>query len=216
MLPSSSYCFAIQPSMNPRSRIFTSSCVAPSITASGLRRATDQYVLEELARPPSGPSIDVTRDPILELEAGIFEDARVQRLRVVHDDQHRRVRLQLPPRVLEYGAHRSDVVLHRGSRPPRRGGADLLVAPIGEAEQLVRIPVLLVVVDQSGIRRRCDHAVRSSRQLDGTRVRMQHRHGAWRADLGELADAPDRVGRIARQELHGLFDWTAGPLVLEA
>src|SRR6476646_7338051 len=99
MLPSSSYCFAIQPSMNPRSRIFTSSCVAPSITASGLRGATDQYVLEELTRSPPGPSIDVTRDSIFEHQPGIFQDARIQRLRVVHDDEHGCVRPQLASRV---------------------------------------------------------------------------------------------------------------------
>ena len=80
------------------------------------------------------------------------------------------------------------VGLERGERRPRRGGADLPLAPVVELEQLVRVAVLLVVVDQPRIRRRGEDPVERPSELGLSRVAVQHRRLALR--VAHLRERP--------------------------
>ena len=69
-----------------------------------------------------------------------------------------------------------------------------MLARVVEAEQLVRVPVLLVVVDQAGVRRRGDDAVERRVVLDAARVAVQHPRGTpLVAYPRELLDPRERV-----------------------
>ena len=54
------------------------------------------------------------------------------------------------------------------------GGAQLQLAAVVEPEQLVRVAVLLVVVDEAWVRRRRDHAVERPGQVELPRVAVEH------------------------------------------
>ena len=56
---------------------------------------------------------------------------------------------------------------------PRAAGTDLVLAQIVEPEQLVGVAVLLVVVDQSRVRRGGDDGVERPTELDLARVAVQ-------------------------------------------
>src|SRR6478735_8480655 len=142
-----------------------------------LRSPGDQNVFEVLARPPAGAAVDVAAEPFLELKTGSREDLRIQVAAVVDDDEDRG---SLPE-------------LHRR---PRGRRADLPLAPVVEREQLVRMAVLLVVVDQPRIRRRGEDPVERPRERLFARVAVQHRRVALRvAHAREILDPHERVAR---------------------
>src|SRR6476620_8103394 len=120
----------------------------------GLRSPGDQNVFEVLARPPAGAAVDVAAEPFLELKTGSREDLRIPVAAVVDDDEDRGSLPELRRRPREYRGDAVAVRLQRRQRRPRGRRADLPLAPVVEREQLVRIAVLLVVVDQPRIRRR--------------------------------------------------------------
>ena len=64
-----------------------------------------------------------------------------------------------PQRRSQARARSLRVRVDRSARRSRLGGAELELARVVEAEQLIRVAVLLVVVDQARIRRRRDDAV---------------------------------------------------------
>ena len=92
-------------------------------------------------------------------------------------------------------------------RRPRVGGAELELARVVEPEQLVRVAVLLVVVDQARIRRRRDDAV--ERRARNRRPRVALEDVALRARVAhsrERLDARERVERVAAEEADGGLD----------
>src|SRR5581483_7666217 len=201
-------------------------CVSWGASATPLRRqpangwsavsGTDQDVLEELTRAPSRAAVDVARQALLEGQARPREDLRVQASRVVDDDDHRRPRGELPAGVGERRDHVFDIGSHGGVGPTTGGGTDLFLAPVVEVEQLVGVAVLLVVVDQAGVRRRRDDAGGSSWKIDLARVGVHDRDLGVGSNQREVAQAADRVQRVAAQELERLLDGAAGAAVLVA
>ena len=112
-------------------------------------------------------------------EPGPLEDLRIELAAVVDDDHDRR------PRGASAAAHDartaeipSVYALERRPRRAARGGADLALAPVVEPEQLVRVAVLLVVVDQARIRRRGDDGVERAGR---SRARARRRAARSRA-----------------------------------
>src|SRR4051794_12530039 len=86
---------------------------------------------------------------------------RVQIPRVVDDDDDRCV---LPKLTRCVGKRRSHVGNVRVDRTPARATArcsDLILSPITQAEKLIRVTMLIVVVDEPRVRRRRDYPVRS-------------------------------------------------------
>ena len=104
------------------------------------------------------------------------EDAWVEMSRVVDDDHDRRFRLELSSRIREHRRHVPHVGGYGSASGAPRGRSDLVNAPVLEVQELVGVPVLLVVVDEAGVRRRRDDAVRLTRQPDCPRVRVEHLH----------------------------------------
>lgn len=104
----------------------------------------------------------------------------------------------------------------RASTRATERGADFCRAAIREPEQLIRVPMLLVIVDEPRIGRGCDHASWSGRQLDGARVIVEHIDTHRPSDRRELPNAGGRVGRVAPKELLSLIDGPARSLVLVA
>src|SRR5204863_6681221 len=77
------------------------------------------------------------------------------------------------------------------------------------------VPVLLVVVDQPRIRRRCDHAVEPRAEVELARIAVQHLgRSRSRAHAREVTDALERVERVSLQKLPSLADRLARPPVL--
>src|SRR5438034_1473765 len=77
--------------------------------------------------------------------------------------------------------------------------------------------MLLVVVDQPGVRRRGDHAVEGAAELQLASVAVQDAsYRSTRAHARELADPRERVERVAVQEVLGALDRSAGLAVLVA
>ena len=110
-----------------------------------------------------------------------------------------------------------DVVLDRGPTRAARRPAELEVTPLVDAEQLVGVAVLLVVVDQARIRRRGDDAVVRAFEIDRAGVAVQHpRDAAVGPDGRERLDPLQRVERVAQQEPAGRLDRLALAPVLEA
>ena len=119
--------------------------------------------------------------------------------------------------VREHVGNAVDVVLDR--RPTRAPGgpAELEITPLVDAEQLVRVAVLLVVVDQARIRRRRDDAVVRAFEIDRAGVAVQHPGDATVGPSGrERLDPLERVERVAQQEAAGRLDRLALTPVLEA
>src|SRR6478735_12070241 len=161
-----------------------------------LRSPGDQNVFEVLARPPAGAAVDVAAEPFLELKTGSREDLRIQVAAVVDDDEDRGSLPELHRRPREYRGDAVAVRLQRRQRRPRGRRADLPLAPVVEREQLVRIAVLLVVVDQPRIRRRGEDPVERPRERLFARVAVQHRRVALRvAHAREILDPHERVAR---------------------
>ena len=93
---------------------------------------------------------------------------------------------------------------------PSSRPAELEVAAFVDTEQLVGVAVLLVVVDQAGIRRRGDDAVEAALEVDRARVAMEHRREQGVVPDGrESLDPRKRVEDVAQQEPARLIDRTA-------
>ena len=78
-----------------------------------------------------------------------LEDLRIEIAPVVDDDDHARAGAKLVRRALEHLRHARDVLRDRRLR---RSAAELESAEVLETEQLVRVAVLLVIVDQAWVR----------------------------------------------------------------
>ena len=111
-----------------------------------------EHALEELPCAAAGAPIDVAGETLLELEAGSLDDRRVEIKRVVDDDHDRGSVCELASRVREHCDHRVAVARLRRARAAGFRGANLVDAAVREAEQLVGVAVLLVVVDQPRVR----------------------------------------------------------------
>ena len=113
-------------------------------------------------------------EPLDEAETAPLEDLRVELPPVVHDDDHRRVRAQARSALRRSTrAIAVDVLVDRAPARPASRGAELALAPVVEAEELVRVAVLLVVVDETRVRRRREDAVEAPVERDVARVAVQ-------------------------------------------
>src|SRR5439155_16326694 len=110
-----------------------------------------------------------------------------------------------------------DICLDCAAARPVDGGPQFELAQIVEAEQLVGRPVLLVIVDQTGIGRRRDEAVEYGAVGELARIAMHDRRlAALRSPLCELLDSHQRVERVPAEERERGLDGTALALVLVA
>ncbi len=83
---------------------------------------------------------------MLETQTRTLEDLRVEIPTVVHDDDHTRATTQRRRGALEHASHAFRVLRDRALR---RTASQLERSAVFEVEQLVRVAVLLVVVDQA-------------------------------------------------------------------
>ena len=188
-------------------------------TGSGARQPARQTSTDSKYSPARSPvrrltcrsSLASSRSPARRRISGI------QLAPVVHDDAHHRARQQCSPGVRKDVGDALDVRLDRGAAQAVGGPSELVVAVLREAEELVRVAMLLVVVDQARIRRGCDHSRERSAELEHPCIAVEHRCGRPRsADLGERLDPGERVLRVPEQEPAGLLDGAADPAVLAA
>src|SRR4029079_16866436 len=96
---------------------------------------------------------------IFEPEASRLKDLGIELTPIVHDDQDRAAVREARYGVSQCGNHSVDVAGELGLARPPGGAAELLRAQLLETQQLVRVAVLLVVVDQPWIRRRGEERV---------------------------------------------------------
>ena len=89
-------------------------------------------------------------EPIFQVEPRAAQDVGEQVTPVVDDDAHRGARRQVAARVREDVGHSLDVCPDRIAADAPGGTAELGLAPLVEAKQLIGVAVLLVVVDQTG------------------------------------------------------------------
>jgi hypothetical protein len=156
----------------------------------------------------------VAAQALAEVEAGTVQDFGVELATVGDDDADGRAGLEVRAGVGEHGGDPLDVVRER---PFRRPSAELQRAEVGQPEQLVRVPVLLVVVDQAGIRRRGDDAVEAASVVELAGVAVQHGRGPIAvAHARELLDPSNGVEPVALEEVRSALDRAALPLVLVA
>src|SRR5262249_53124646 len=126
----------------------------------------DEYGLEVLARPASRAPVHVTLETVLETQTGSAQDLRVEVAPVVDDDADGRPQVQRRSHVAKDGGDPIDVL---GDRTPARAAGratELSVSTLVQPEQLVRVPVLLVIVDQPRVGRRRDDAVVRTAQVE--------------------------------------------------
>ena len=76
--------------------------------------------------------------------------------------------------------------------------------------------MLLVVVDQTRVRRRRDDAGWANLEIHFARIRVKHRNPQFGLESGESSKPADRVERVTPQKLHRLIDRPTGSLVLVA
>src|SRR5712691_4764467 len=127
--------------------------------------ARDQHVLEVLARTPAGPAIYVTTQTFFEPKACAFQDLRVELAAVVDDDHDRAASSQDGRRIEQHLYDPLGVGGQGGAGISGGSCTDLELAAIVETEQLVRVAMLLVVVDQARVRRRGEHTVVTAGQF---------------------------------------------------
>src|SRR6185312_16619956 len=97
-------------------------------------------------------------------------------------------------------------------RPP-----ELALPSLVQVEQLVGVPVLLVVVDQPRIRRRGDDAVERAAEIELARVAVPHRRVCILSPRRrERLEPVERVQRVAEEEPPRLGDGAAGAAMLVA
>jgi len=112
----------------------------------------DQNRLEVLARPPPRAAVDMALEPIDEAQPTAIENLGIELAPIVDDDDDRCSGLQHLCATSKHVGDPTDVrIERRPARPPSRG-AELALAPVVEPEQLVRVAVLLVVVDEARVR----------------------------------------------------------------
>src|SRR5579884_4304889 len=116
-------------------------------------RPGDEHVLVVLAGATPRATVDVPAVALLEREPGALEDPRVEVATVVDHDHHAAPWRQRPAARGEDTRDPVDVRAERGLRRAAFRRAELALAQVLEPEQLVRVPVLLVVVDQPRVRR---------------------------------------------------------------
>ena len=155
-------------------------------------------------------------DYVLEREPRSGKDRRVQTPRVVHDDHDRRVPPKLTRRIREHRCHVGNVTGRRALARPGGSCSDLFVTTVAEAQKLIRVTVLLVVVDEARVRRRRDDSVGPPREPQRPGIVVKDFDGSIGPKLGEGAHPPNRVRGVARQELSRALDGSAHPLVLVA
>ncbi len=152
--------------------------------------------------------------PLLEPESCAVEDLGEEIAPVGDDHADGRAGAQVLARV---GEHGRDPVHVRRQRRLRRAAAELELAEVREPEQLVRVAVLLVVVDEPGVRRRGDDAVEAAAVVELASVPVEDGRGtAARAQTSERLDPRDRVEPVAREEVRRALHRPALPLVLVA
>src|SRR5689334_13164732 len=117
---------------------------------------SDEHVLEVLAGATTGATVHVPLVALLEHKARAVEDLRIQVAAIVHDEDDAPTRLHHRPARCEHAHDPVAVRRERRPRRPSRSRTDLALAEVVETEQLVRIAMLLVIVDQPRIRRRRD------------------------------------------------------------
>src|SRR5262249_35036215 len=122
-----------------------------------LARVRDEHVLVVLARPATRAAVHGPAPPLPEPQPSPPQAPRIEVAPVVDDNEHGRFRPQRCGGALEYLGDPRAIRLEGRERRSRLGRADLPLAPVVEAEELVRVAVLLVVVDQARIRRRREH-----------------------------------------------------------
>lgn len=93
-------------------------------------------------------------------------------------------------------------------RPRAPSGAELILTTHRKPEQLIRIPMLLMVVDHANIRGRRDDPVNWPRQLDRAGIIPDHRRMCWRAHAAVLSNAAKGIHARATEERQrdGRFD----------
>ena len=156
-------------------------------------------------------------EPVVEAEASTLQDLRVQVTTVVDDDADRRVGDESPASVDQDVRDAVDVRADRLPAHAPRRAAELRLTALVQPQQLVRVPVLLVVVDQPRVRRRGDDAVEGPAEIQVTRVAVVDRRVRIAcADRGEPLDAIERVEGVAEEEAASLFHRPARPPVLVA
>ena len=126
--------------------------------------------LEVLPRTAPRAAVHVALEPIFQVEPRAAQDVGEQVTPVVDDDAHRGARRQVAARVREDVGHSLDVCPDRIAADAPGGTAELGLAPLVEAKQLIGVAVLLVVVDQTRIRRRGDDGVERAAEVQLTRV----------------------------------------------
>src|SRR5260221_433261 len=130
-----------------------SSFSSPMRRAASLRsrsgRARDEHVFEVLAGPAAGAPVDVPAEAFLEAQTRSVEDRRIEIAAVVYDDEHGRAGCERRSRVRKRARDAAPVRVERRARGSRHGGAELERTAVVETQQLVRVLMLLVVVDEN-------------------------------------------------------------------
>src|SRR6266487_5596034 len=112
----------------------------------------------------------MSRDPLFQGKTRSLEDRRIKRPRVVHHDDNGRSRGHRMTCVAQHRRHVFNVVVERTPTRATGRGPDLRRATIRQPEQLVRVAMLLVIVDESWIGRGRDNASWSGWEFNGARV----------------------------------------------
>ena len=159
------------------------------------------------------------RQPLVEPSPARVEDVRVEIAAVVDDDRAAaRPGASAAAAFASTAAIAVDVGRERRPARPGRGRADLELAPVVEAEQLVRVAVLLVVVDQPGyggeVTTPSNGPSRSSTSRASPCSTVASRPRVAHAREG--LDPRERVERVAAEEVRGPLDRAAGAPVLVA
>jgi len=94
---------------------------------------TDEDRLEVLARPPTGPTIDVALEPVDEPKTAPLQNRRIQIATIVDDHDHRSAAPEGPRLRGEDARDAVDVVRESTFARPERGRAEFTVATIVEA-----------------------------------------------------------------------------------
>ena len=117
----------------------------------------------------------------------------------------------------EDGGDAVHIALDRATTRPRGGSTELTLTAIVEPEDLVRVAMLLVVVDEPGIRRRREDRVEGASEHDLGRVAVDDLGGVPPSTHAlEGLQPVERVDEVAAQELVCLLHGRAGAAVLVA
>jgi hypothetical protein len=135
----------------------------------------------------------VAEEPVFEPEPGRGENPVVEAAPVVDHNHDLSPGAQRAARVCQNGGDIVAVSLH--------AAADLLAVAPFEAEELIGVRVLLVVVDETRIGRRGQHEVDRRRRIHEPRIAVQYVDGLRRARLRELLHPLHRVTHVAPEKL---------------